>query len=88
MARKIETLAKTPLFYALSEGDIGKLDTQCVWRRACAGERLLDYDDDGIDLYFVVTGKVRVQIQTISGLPDGPKCMELERESHRSTNSC
>jgi CRP-like cAMP-binding protein len=67
MARNFETLARIPLFQAMPESDIGKLDTQCVWRRACAGECLLDYNDRGAEIYFVVLGKLRVQIQTISG---------------------
>ncbi len=67
MVRNFETLARIPLFHALREGDIRKLDTQCVWRRARAGECVLDYNEGGADLYFVATGKVRVRIQTISG---------------------
>ena len=67
MARTIETLARVPLFRAMPKSDILKLDTQCVWRRARAGECLLDYGEGGSDLYFVASGKVRVQIQTVSG---------------------
>src|SRR4051794_17386933 len=67
MARTIETLARIPLFQALPQNDVAKLDTQCVWRRARSGERLLDYGDGGADLYFVASGKLRVQIQTVSG---------------------
>lgn len=67
MVRTFETLARIPLFHAMSEGEIRKLDTQCVWRRARTGESLLNYNEGGSDLYFVVTGKVRVKIQTISG---------------------
>ena len=67
MARNIETLARIPLFRALPEGDIRKLDTQCVWRRARAGETVLEYDDGGDEVYFVVVGKARVRIQAVSG---------------------
>ena len=67
MARNFETLARIPLFQATPAAEIRKLDTQCVWRRALAGEGILDYNEGGCDLYFVATGKVRVKIQTISG---------------------
>jgi CRP/FNR family transcriptional regulator, cyclic AMP receptor protein len=67
MIRNFETLARIPLFRTLSEADIRRLDTQCVWRRAKARETILDYKDDGSDLYFVAQGKARVRIQTISG---------------------
>ncbi len=67
MIRNLETLARIPLFQALPEADVQRLDTQCVWRRAKAGETVLDYNDGGSDLYFVSHGKVRVKIQAISG---------------------
>jgi CRP/FNR family transcriptional regulator, cyclic AMP receptor protein len=67
MIRNFETLARIPLFSALPEGDVRRLDTQCIWRRARAREYILDYNDGGTDLYFVARGKVRVKIQAISG---------------------
>jgi len=67
MIRKSETLVRIPLFASLAEAAVKRLDTQCVWRRARAGERILDYKDEGCDLYFVVQGQVRVLIQPSSG---------------------
>jgi CRP-like cAMP-binding protein len=67
MARTIETLARFPLFRAMPESEVRKLDTQCVWRRAREGESVLDYGEGGADVYFVVSGKLRVRVQTISG---------------------
>lgn len=46
---------------------MGRLDTQCTWRRAKANERILDYKDEGADIYFVVQGHVRVYIRASSG---------------------
>lgn len=66
-ARNVETLARIPLFQALPQDEIRKLDTQCIWRRARAGESVLDYNEGGDEVYFVALGKVRVRIQTISG---------------------
>jgi CRP/FNR family cyclic AMP-dependent transcriptional regulator len=66
-ARNVETLARIPLFQALPKDEIRKLDTQCIWRRAQAGESVLDYNEGGDEVYFVALGKVRVRIQTISG---------------------
>src|SRR5579862_4523057 len=67
MIRKSETLARIPLFRSLAEDDVKRLDTQCIWRRAKAKEWLLDHQDEGSDLYFVVQGHVRVTIQASSG---------------------
>ena len=62
-----ETLARIPLFKSLDAEAIRRLDTQCAWRRAKAKEFILQYNDGGNDLYFVVQGHVRVLIQSISG---------------------
>jgi CRP/FNR family cyclic AMP-dependent transcriptional regulator len=67
MIRKFETLARIPMFASLEESEIKRLDTQCVWRRAAAGNPVLEVGDGGADLYFVAHGKLRVKIQAISG---------------------
>ena len=67
MIRKFETLSRIPLFASLEEAEIQRLDTQCVWRRAAAGEAVMHAGDDGADLYFVAHGKLRVKLQAISG---------------------
>ncbi len=61
MIRSFETLARIPLFGDLPLADVQRLDSQCIWRRATTGEYILDYNDGGADLYFVVAGKVRVK---------------------------
>jgi CRP/FNR family cyclic AMP-dependent transcriptional regulator len=67
MSRQIETLAKIALFRSLDTGAIRQLDTQCSWRRASANEWIVDYQDTSNDVFFVVSGTVRVKIQSVSG---------------------
>jgi CRP-like cAMP-binding protein len=67
MTRHSETLARIPLFKTLAAEAIRRIDSQCVWRRAAAQERILDYKDGGAHIYFVVRGHVRVLIQTKAG---------------------
>jgi CRP/FNR family cyclic AMP-dependent transcriptional regulator len=64
MARRTETLAKVPLFRSLAADAIAALDTQCSWRRAPAGQWIIDYQDASSDVFFVVSGTVRVVIQS------------------------
>ena len=61
-----ETLARIPLFRSLGEDAIRRLDAGCIWRRASAGEWVLDWQSGGTDLFFVLRGHVRVVI-TASG---------------------
>jgi CRP/FNR family transcriptional regulator, cyclic AMP receptor protein len=64
MNRRTETLARIGLFQSLDARAIGHLDTQCSWRRATSGQWLIDYQDASDDVFFVVSGSVRVMIQS------------------------
>ena len=64
MNRRTETLARTDLFRSLDARAIGALDTQCSWRRVTSGQWLIDYQDASNDVFFVVSGSVRVMIQS------------------------
>src|SRR4030081_3258844 len=64
MAPRTETLAKVPLFRSLAADTIAALDRQCSWRRAPAGQWIIDYQDASSDVFFVVSGAVRVVIQS------------------------
>jgi CRP/FNR family transcriptional regulator, cyclic AMP receptor protein len=67
MSRQAETLAKIRLFRSLDAAAIGHLDTQCSWRRAAHNSWIIDYQDASNDMFFVVSGTVRVKIQSVSG---------------------
>jgi CRP/FNR family transcriptional regulator, cyclic AMP receptor protein len=67
MIRQSESLARIQLFRSLEPKAVQQLDTQCIWRRAKADEWVVDYQDEGADLFFVAHGHVRVMIRPISG---------------------
>lgn len=58
-----ESLSRIPLFEGLTEAEIGRLDSQCAWRRYDEAERILNFNDPGHEVFFVVQGRVRVSIQ-------------------------
>jgi CRP/FNR family cyclic AMP-dependent transcriptional regulator len=59
MRCRSETLAHVPLFAALGSEDVRALDSRCIWRRAHAGDWVLDDYAEGTDVYFVINGYVR-----------------------------
>ena len=65
--RQSETLARCAIFDGLDEGEIDRLNTQCIWRRFDAGAEILSHQDDSTDVYFVAAGVVRVVIYSIRG---------------------
>jgi CRP/FNR family cyclic AMP-dependent transcriptional regulator len=67
MSRKTETLAKIGLFRSLDEAKIGLLDTRCSWRRATRNQWIMDYQDATNDVFFIVSGTVRVKLQSVAG---------------------
>ena len=67
MSRQAETLAKIGLFRSLDAGAIRDLDTQCTWRRTPRNAWIIDYQEASNDVFFVVSGTVRVKIQSVSG---------------------
>src|SRR5215467_376670 len=67
MSRRTETLAKISLFRSVDAAKIRLLDTQCSWRRASRNQWIVDYQDASSDVFFIVSGTVRVKLQSVSG---------------------
>jgi CRP-like cAMP-binding protein len=67
MTRKAETLAKVSLFRSLDAAAITQLDSQCSWRRAPRNAWIIGYQEASNDVFFIVSGTVRVRIQSVSG---------------------
>ena len=47
--------------------DYEKFDRRVSWRRCDDGETLVDFEDQSTDVYFIVTGEVRVLLRTAAG---------------------
>jgi CRP-like cAMP-binding protein len=67
MTQTTESLGKIRVFQSLPATQVRNLDTQCIWHRASAHEWIIDYQDESNDVLFVVSGKVKVKIQSVSG---------------------
>src|SRR6516164_1770144 len=67
MRRKTETLATVGLFRSLDAANIDLLDTQCSWRPLSRNQSIVDYQDTSNDVFFIVSGAVRVKLQSASG---------------------
>lgn len=67
MRRDLHTLARVPLFETLSAQDIRDLDARCAWHSIPAREWIIDHQDEGIDVYFIVAGAVRILVHSTSG---------------------
>ncbi|MGA8169218.1 MAG: Crp/Fnr family transcriptional regulator [Methylocystis sp.] len=60
-------LAKIPFFEGLDPSEADALARGCVWKRFEHGELVVDYDDHSTDVYFIVSGDVRVLVRAAGG---------------------
>ena len=61
------TLSGIDLLAGITSDDLKKLEQRCNWRSAKRGEVIVDRQSESSDIYFVVTGKVRVVNYSLSG---------------------
>ncbi len=63
----MQTLARVPFFKDITDLEFERYDRRCIWRRFDDGETIIDYEDETSDVYFIVSGEVRVLIRTQAG---------------------
>ncbi|WP_406857627.1 MULTISPECIES: Crp/Fnr family transcriptional regulator [unclassified Alsobacter] len=62
----MQTLARVP-FFKDAGIDFERFDRRCTWRRYDEDEIVVDFEDLSTDVYFILSGEVRVLIRTQSG---------------------
>jgi CRP/FNR family transcriptional regulator, cyclic AMP receptor protein len=65
MVQPAQTLAQIPLFRTLTGDDLDRLDRWCQWSCFGAKSVILGYEHEGTDVYFVVSGTVRVWLPSL-----------------------
>ncbi|PNG27509.1 Crp/Fnr family transcriptional regulator [Methylocella silvestris] len=63
----MQSLRRVSFFKDIDDLDFDRFDRLCLWRRFDDGELVVDYEDESSDVYFIVTGEVRVLIRTVAG---------------------
>jgi CRP-like cAMP-binding protein len=65
MTPQFQTLRHIRLFRLLTDEQIRRLDSQCVWRRYAPKQEVVSHGDGGTDVFFVASGLVRALIRPI-----------------------
>jgi CRP-like cAMP-binding protein len=63
MTPRVESLRSIRLFRGLTDAEILRLDSRCLWRRCETKQEVLGHGDSGTDVFFVVSGLVRAVIR-------------------------
>lgn len=65
--RLVRALAKIDPFRGLDEQALGQVAASCRFQRFEAKRQIIAYQDDSADVFFIVSGTVRIVIHSISG---------------------
>jgi CRP-like cAMP-binding protein len=63
----MQSVAKLPFFKDAVELQLDRFDRRCTWRRYDENETVVDYEDESTDVFFIMTGEVRILIRTMAG---------------------
>ena len=63
----IDSLNEILLLSELSEDEVAVVEKNCRWKTYGAGEQVIDQHSDSRDIFFVVSGRVRVVNYSLSG---------------------
>ncbi|MGE3244719.1 MAG: Crp/Fnr family transcriptional regulator [Beijerinckiaceae bacterium] len=63
----MQTLDRIPFFKDSTDVDLSKFDRRCTWKRFDEDEIVVDFEDQTTDVYFIVSGEVRILIRTAAG---------------------
>ena len=67
MAETSHTLSGIPLLSSLEPAALHSLEQRCRWQRYHAHDEIIGRESDSRDVYFVITGRVRVVNHSLSG---------------------
>jgi CRP/FNR family transcriptional regulator, cyclic AMP receptor protein len=63
----MQTLDRIPFFKDSADVDLSKFDRRCTWKRYEENEIIVDFEDATTDVYFIVSGEVRILVRTAAG---------------------
>ena len=67
MAETAHSLSGVPLLRSLDDAARHALEQRCRWHRYGAHEEIIDRESDSRDVYFIISGRVRVVVHSLPG---------------------
>ncbi len=64
---KMQSLSKVSFFKSASDAEFERFDRRCTWKKYDDGAVIVDFDDVSSDVYFILSGEVRIVVRTQSG---------------------
>ena len=66
-AQQAPSLSAIAAFEALSPQTIERIEKHCAWRKCEPGAPIVNHLDQSSNVYFVVSGEVRVRLYSLNG---------------------
>ncbi len=67
MAQDNRSLRNVALFRSVPESAVAAIEARCIWRTFERGQQIIDHEDTSRDVFFIVSGRVRVLICSAEG---------------------
>ncbi|KAF0136568.1 MAG: cyclic nucleotide-binding protein [Xanthobacteraceae bacterium] len=61
------SITQIAFFQDISDLDLARFEHRCLWKKVDEGQTIIDFDDPSSDVYFLVSGDVRIQVRTAGG---------------------
>jgi CRP/FNR family transcriptional regulator, cyclic AMP receptor protein len=63
----MHSMSQIAFFKGASDLDLARFERRCFWRKVDEGQVIVDFEDPSSDVYFLVSGDVRIQMRTLGG---------------------
>lgn len=63
----MQSLAQIAFFKGVADLDPARFERRCVWKKIDEGQAVVGFDDATSDVYFLVSGDVRIEVRTAGG---------------------
>ncbi len=63
----MQSIAQIAFFKGATDLDLVRFERRCIWKKIDEGQSIVDFEDVSSDVYFLVSGDVRIQMRTPGG---------------------
>jgi CRP-like cAMP-binding protein len=63
----MQSLAQIALLKGVTDFELARFERRCTWKKVDEGQIIVDFEDSSSDVYFLISGEVRIQIRTPGG---------------------
>jgi CRP/FNR family transcriptional regulator, cyclic AMP receptor protein len=63
----MHSIAQIAFFKGAADFNLASFERRCIWKKIDEGQSIVDFEDPSSDVYFLLSGEVRIQMRTPGG---------------------